>query len=95
MKNNLVDLLVFEKNSLIQSLNDDEKKEIDIYFEDLIKELQPAIQVLDKLSTKEDFLENVKEAFKEEIKEEKWLEKLSKTFYDLEHIQKQSQTQTE
>ena len=82
MKKSIVDKLVFEKNAITSNHNSDEKKEIDIYFEELIKELRPAINVLEKISTNESLLENVKNTFKEEIKEEKWLERLSKTFYN-------------
>ena len=38
-KNKVIDQIVFEKRSLTADLSEDEKKEIDIYFEQLLNEL--------------------------------------------------------
>lgn len=94
-KNNIIDKMVFEKRKLTNDLAPDEKKEIDIYFEELLKELSPALDIFDKISTDERALKSITEAFKQEIKEQQWLEKLSKTFYDQEDIQEQMKTKLE
>ena len=92
MKNTqtVVDEIVGAKNELlegIEELTKDEKKDLDIYFDDLLKEFKPMLSIFDKLSSDEKTLKNLTGAIKEHAKEEKWLEKLSKTFYDQEIIQ--------
>ena len=94
-KNKVIDQIVFEKRSLTADLSEDEKKEIDIYFEQLLNELSPALNVFDKISSDQEVLSGITEAFKQEIKEQQWLEKLSKTFYDQEDIQAQMKTKQE
>lgn len=94
-KNKVIDQIVFEKRNLTADLNEDEKKEIDIYFEQLLNELSPALNIFDKISSDQEVLSGITEAFKQEIKEQKWLEKLSKTFYDQEDIQAQMKMKQE
>jgi uncharacterized protein (DUF2384 family) len=94
-KNEIIDKIVFEKRNLTNDLSQEEKKEIDIYFEELLKELSPALDIFDMMSTDETVLENITDAFKQEIKEQQWLEKLSKTFYDQEDIQALIKTRLE
>ena len=94
-KNKVIDQIVFEKRSLTADLSEDEKKEIDIYFEQLLNELSPALNIFDKISSDQEVLSGITEAFKQEIKEQQWLEKLSKTFYDQEDIQAQMKTKQE
>jgi hypothetical protein len=86
-KNDIIDRLVLQKNSLIENLSQDEIKDVDIYFEELLTELSPSLDFFNKLSSDEKLMKNITDAFKQEIKEQKWLEKLSKTFYDQEDIQ--------
>ena len=92
-KNKVIDQIVFEKRSLTADLSEDEKKEIDIYFEQLLNELSPSLNIFDKISSDQEVLSGITEAFKQEIKEQQWLEKLSKTFYDQEDIQAQMKIQ--
>jgi hypothetical protein len=80
-KNKVIDQIVFEKRSLTADLSEDEKKEIDIYFEQLLNELSPSLNIFDKISSDQEVLSGITEAFKQEIKEQQWLEKLSTTFY--------------
>lgn len=94
-KNKVIDQIVFEKRNLTADLSEDEKKEIDIYFEQLLNELSPALNIFDKISSDQEVLNGITEAFKQEIKEQQWLEKLSKTFYDQEDIQAQMKTKQE
>lgn len=92
-KNKVIDQIVFEKRSLTADLSEDEKKEIDIYFEQLLNELSPALNIFDKISSDQEVLSGITEAFKQEIKEQQWLEKLSTTFYHQEDIQAQMKIQ--
>jgi hypothetical protein len=94
-KNKVIDQIVFEKRNLTADLSEDEKKEIDIYFEQLLNELSPALNIFDKISSDQEVLNGITEAFKQEIKEQQWLEKLSKTFYDQEDIQAQMKMKQE
>ena len=94
-KNKVIDQIVFEKRSLTADLSEDEKKEIDIYFEQLLNELSPALNIFDKISSDQEVLSGITEAFKQEIKEQQWLEKLSTTFYHQEDIQAQMKIQQE
>lgn len=95
MKEKIIDEIVNQKNILTKNLSEDEKKEIDIYLEELLQELSPAMKIFKNLKTNEEFRKNVTESFKSEIEEQKWLEKLSKTFYDQVSIQDQMKTQKE
>jgi len=94
-KSDIIDRLVSQKNGLSEGLSPDEKKEIDIYFEELLTELAPTLEFFNKLSSNETMMKNITDAFKQEIKEQKWLEKLSKTFYDQEDIQALIKTRPE
>ena len=83
-KDKLIDEIVLQKNSLVEGLTEDEKKEVDIYLEALLKEMSSAFYVADKLHNDKEKRKNIANVFKSEIEEQKWLEKLSKTFYDQE-----------
>ena len=95
MKEKIIDEIVNQKNILTKNLSEDEKKEIDIYLEELLQDLSPAMKIFKNLKTNEEFRKSVTESFKSEIEEQKWLEKLSKTFYDQVSIQDQMKTQKE
>lgn len=95
MKEKIIDEIVNQKKILTKNLSEDEKKEIDIYLEELLKEIEPAMSIFNKFSTNEEFKKNITECFKSEIEEQKWLEKLSKTFYDQAGIHDQMKTQKE
>ena len=94
-KDDVIDEIVFQKNKLTENLGQDEKKEIDIYLDQLLKELEPALNIFKKLSSNKEAKKNISDAFKSEIEEQKWLEKLSKTFYDQASIQYQKKIQKE
>lgn len=94
-KSTVIDEIVLQKNKLIENLNLDERKEIDIYLDQLLKELEPALNIFDKMSSNEEARKNIADAFKSEIEEQKWLEKLSKTFYDQAGIQDPTKIQKE
>jgi len=95
MTNKIIDEIVFQKNILAENLSEDEKKEINIYLEELFKELSPVMEVFNHLENSEEFKKSVASSFKSEIKEQKWLEKLSKTFYDQAGIQDPGSIQVE
>lgn len=82
-KQKILDIISREKNKLIENLSDEEKKEADTYFEETVNEILPVLENLDKLLSDKKRLNIAAEAFKSEIKEQEWLEKLSKTFYDM------------
>ena len=82
-KQKILDRLVHQKNKMIANLNDEEKKEANIYFDETIEEMLPILENLEKILTNKHILNSTAEAFKKEIKEQEWLEKLSKTFYDM------------
>ena len=82
-KQKILDIISREKNKLIENLSDEEKKEADTYFEETVNEILPVLENLDKLLSDKKRLNSAAEAFKSEIKEQEWLEKLSKTFYDM------------
>ena len=94
-KDDVIDEIVFQKNKLLENLNPDERKEIDIYLDQLLKELAPALNIFDKMSSNKEVRKNISNAFKSEIEEQKWLEKLSKTFYDQAGMQDPTKTQKE
>ena len=92
-RQDILDDLVAEASSLTNDLSDSQKKEVDIYFEQLVKEIGPALDAIDKISKDPEVMSSVKNAFTKEIKEQKWLEKLSKTFWDLENTTDPTKTQ--
>ncbi len=83
IKQNIIDRLVDQKNRMTKELKGPEKKEADMYFEEAVKELGPVLESLERIVTNKEVLDTVSESFKAEIKEQEWLEKLSKTFYHL------------
>ena len=80
---------------LVDGLSSEQKKEVDIYFSQLMKEISPALDALDTISKDSKVMTEVKNALKEEIKEQEWLEKLSKTFYHPQNIPDPAKTQKE
>ena len=69
MKNTqaVIDKIVGAKNELIEGieeLTEDEKKDLDIYFDDLLKEFEPMLSIFDKLSSDEKNLKNLTGAIK-------------------------------
>ena len=75
---NLKKSLVEFRNKVKYSLNDNELGQIDTYIDTLIKDLQPAYDIIDNLEGDKEQLEVLKDEVENMIKEEKWLEKLSK-----------------
>lgn len=75
----IIDELCKQKDMLCKGMSDEEIKEIDIYLEEVVKELEPLLKDV------EDILENPKRRkkvgnlFKREIRNQRWQEKLSKT----------------
>jgi L-arabinose isomerase len=94
-KNSFVDEIVVQKNIIVENLTEDEKKEVDIYLDEILKEMSDSIKFLEKLRLNDEKRKNIAGAFKSEIEEQKWLEKLSKTFYDRADIQDPTKTQKE
>jgi len=82
-KQKILDKLVEQKNKLTENLSDKEKKEANTYFEETVNEILPVLENLDKLLSDKRLLKSTAEAFKSEIKEQEWLEKLSETFYNI------------
>jgi len=80
----VVDEIVFAKNQLTEGLSSDEKKEVDMYFEEIIKEFEPMIEIFDKILSEEKILQNITNIIKEHASEEKWSEKMSDMFKELE-----------
>lgn len=85
-KQKIIDNLVEQKHKLTKNLSDEEKKEADIYFEETIKEISPILEKLENLLSDKTLLNNAAKSFKTEIEEQEWLEKLSKTFYDMSDL---------
>ena len=81
-KQKILDELSVEKNKITERMSAKEKKEADIYFEEVVKELTPFLENLDKIIKDEKLLNALSSAFKKEIKDQKWHEKLSETFYN-------------
>ena len=94
-KNSFVDEIVIQKNIIVKNLTEDEKKEVDIYLDEILKEISDGIKLLEKLRLNDEKRKNIADAFKSEIEEQKWLEKLSKTFYDRADIQDPTKIQKE
>jgi|GEM_PF-5489068 len=94
-KNSFVDEIVIQKNIIVKNLTEDEKKEVDIYLDEILKEMSDGIKFLEKLRLNDEKRKNIADAFKSEIEEQKWLEKLSKTFYDRADTQDLMKTQKE
>jgi len=94
-KNSFVDEIVIQKNIIVKNLTEDEKKEVDIYLDEILKEISDGIKLLEKLRLNDEKRKNIAGAFKSEIEEQKWLEKLSKTFYDRANIQDPTKIQKE
>ena len=82
-KQKIIDELSFEKSKFTANMTDKEKKEADIYFEEVIEEILPVLENLEKITGNKKLLDNFSETFKSEIKEQRWLEKLSKTFFEM------------
>ena len=82
-KQKIIDELSFEKSKFTANMTDKEKKEADIYFEEVIEEILPVLENLEKITGNKKLLDNFSETFKSEIKEQQWLEKLSKTFFEM------------
>ena len=92
-KQKILDSIVVEKNKLVSKMSPQEKKDADMYFEEVIQELMPTLNALEVLSKNEKVKDKISNSFKEEVKEQKWLEKLSEVFYLLERSQKKTQEQ--
>jgi len=82
-KQKILDALVEQKNKLTENLSVKEKKEADTYFEETVKEILPVLDNLEKILSDKKLFSGATEAFKSEIKEKEWLEKLSETFYNM------------
>ncbi len=82
-KQKILDALVEQKNKLTENLSVKEKKEADTYFEETVKEILPVLDSLEKILSDKKLFSSATEAFKSEIKEQEWLEKLSETFYNM------------
>ncbi len=91
IKSKILDELVTEKNKITSKMPGEEKKSADIYFEQVVQELNPVLEALDTLSSDKGVQDGISKAFKQEIKEQKWLEKLSEVLSLLEHSQAQTQ----
>jgi hypothetical protein len=94
-KQSIIDEIAIIKDSFLKDLSSEEKKEMEIYFESMILEFSPMLEIFEKMSIDKNITINITKSVKEEIEEQKWLEKLSKTFYDQERIQDLMKTQTE
>ena len=94
-KQNVIDEIAIIKDSFLKDLSGEEKKEIEIYFENMILEFSPMLEIFEKMSIDKNVTINITKSVKEEIEEQKWLEKLSKPLYDQQRIQDLMKTQTE
>ena len=48
-KNSFVDEIVVQKNIIVENLTEDEKKEVDIYLDEILKVMSDSIKFLEKL----------------------------------------------
>ena len=66
-KNSFVDEIVVQKNIIVENLTEDEKKEVDIYLDEILKEMSDSIKFLEKLRLNDEKRKNIAGAFKSEI----------------------------
>ena len=76
---NLKALMVDYRNSIKESLSDDELGQVDTYIDKIVEDLKPAFALVSKLIEDEDQLATFKKELDKHMKEDKWLEKLLKT----------------
>lgn len=86
-KQDVIDEMILNKNTFVENISEDEKKEIDMYFDELIQEFGPMLDIFDKIFTDKKVLKNITTSIKNEIREEKWLEKMSDVVMSRQDVQ--------
>lgn len=87
-KQQVIDELVLSKKSLLEGLSKQDTQILDEYFEDLLEEFSPMLEVFDKINTDEQVLKSITAGIKQYIQEENLLEKMSDVLNRQEDIQK-------
>lgn len=87
-KQQVIDELVLSKKSLLEGLSKQDTQILDEYFEDLLEEFSPILEVFDKINTDERVLKSITTGIKQYIQEENLLEKMSDVLNRQEDIQK-------
>ena len=87
-KQQVIDELVLSKKALLKGLSKQETQVLDTYFEDLLEEFSPILEIFDKINTDERVLKSITSGIKQYIQEENLLEKMSDVLNRQEDIQK-------
>ena len=75
-KQKITDSVFKYYESLCEGLTDEEKKELDIYFEEAILEMTPLLESIENILGNKKNRKKFTKAFKQEIMDKKWHEKL-------------------
>lgn len=87
-KQQVIDELILSKKALLEGLSKQDTQILDEYFEDLLEEFSPMLEVFDKINTDERVLKSITSGIKQYIQEENLLEKMSDVLNRQEDIQK-------
>ncbi len=67
-KNSFVDEIVVQKNIIVENLTEDEKKEVDIYLDEILKEMSDSIKFLEKLRLNDEKRKNIAGALNQKLR---------------------------
>lgn len=76
----IIDELAKQKDIFCVGMSDEEIEEINTYLDEVVKELEPLLKSVDKISNDPIRRKRAGQLFKEQIGELGWQEKLSKIF---------------
>jgi hypothetical protein len=82
MSNNiqeLKDLIVDYRNSVKNNLSDTELVEVDKYIDKIVQDIGPLYKMIESMTTNKTIMSKIKENLDDHMREDEWLEKLSKT----------------
>tara|TARA_Y100000114_G_C11762394_1_gene330588 strand:- start:284 stop:532 length:249 start_codon:yes stop_codon:yes gene_type:complete len=76
----IIDELARQKDAFCEGMSEKEIEEINIYLDEVVKELEPLFESVESISSDPVRRKRAGQLFKEQIKELGWQEKLSKIF---------------
>jgi len=76
----IIDELARQKDAFCEGMSEKEIEEINIYLDEVVKELEPLLKSVESISSDPARRKRAGQLFKEQIKELGWQEKLSKIF---------------
>ena len=76
----IIDEIAKQKDIFCEGMSDEEIEEINIYLNEVVKELEPLLKSVEKISSDPARRKRAGQLFKEQIGELGWQEKLSKIF---------------